>query len=320
MKELLHLFKKIDGKEILRQYARTHVLFLSLLLTMLLGFSHKSLEIVRLAVSNRILCKMRKKYRRFIEQYKASQNRDFTHSHSHTIWVCWLQGMETAPDIVQCCYHSLITHMTDRKIILLTENNYHDYVHFPPYIQEKIDKNVISKTHMSDLLRLELLNRYGGTWIDATVFCSGVDIPEYMLDAELFLFQDLKPGLDGHCTCISSWLITASANHPILRLTLALLYEYWKENTKMIDYFLFHDFFQLAIEAYPEVWKQVIPFSNAIPHILLLRLFESYDEKVWTALNDMCCFHKLSYKFTENEEMRIGTYYDVLFRQGRGMS
>ena len=35
-----------------------------------------------------------------------------------------------------------------------------------------IDSGQITKTHLSDLLRLELLIRYGGTWIDATVFCT----------------------------------------------------------------------------------------------------------------------------------------------------
>lgn len=315
MKELLHLFKKVGGKKILHQYARAHVLPFFSLLTVILGFSRKSLEIVRLAVSNRILCKMRKKYHRFIEQYKISHSTNFVRTYSDIIWVCWLQGMETAPNIVQCCYHSLTTHITNKEIILLTENNYRDYVNFPIYIQKKIDQGEISKTHMSDLLRLELLTHYGGTWIDATVFCSGDNIPEYMLNADLFLFQDLKPGLDGHCTCISSWFITASSNHPILQLTLALLYEYWRVHSKMIDYFLFHYFFQLAVEAYSEFWKQVIPFSNATPHILLLRLFEPYDAKTWEAVKSICCFHKLSYKYEESKKERKGTYYDVLFQK-----
>lgn len=318
--EFLQLLKKINGKEIFHQYARAHVLFFAMLLTLLLGFSRKSLEIVRLAVSNRILCRLRKKYRRFIAQYKATEDLNLSHTHANILWVCWLQGMEAAPDIVQYCYQSLLTHIKDKEIRLLTEKNYRDYVSFPRHIQKKIDTHVISRTHMSDLLRLELLNRYGGTWIDATVFCSGGYIPEYMLNADLFLFQDLKPGLDGHCTCISSWFMTACADHPILRLTSALLYEYWKVNTKMVDYFLFHCFFQLAIEAYPEHWNQVIPFSNAIPHILLLRLFEQYDAKIWDALKNMSCFHKLSYKHTADQEKKEDTYYNVLFHKEREAS
>jgi hypothetical protein len=34
---------------------------------------------------------------------------------------------------------------------------------------EKYQKKIIDNTHFSDLLRLELLIKYGGTWIDASV-------------------------------------------------------------------------------------------------------------------------------------------------------
>jgi hypothetical protein len=220
--------------------------------------------------------------------------------------------METAPEIVQRCCRSVQESFPDRPIHILTENNYRDYVTFPAFIRDKIDRGVITRTHMSDLLRLELLIRYGGTWLDATVFCSSPVVPDYMMDSDLFLFQDLKPGWDGHCQRISSWMITACTGNPILRLTRALLYEYWKKNTKMADYFLFHDFFELAIEAYPEEWSKVVPCSNAAPHILLLRLFEPYREEVWEAVKEMTPFHKLSYKFDDEKARIPGTYYRKL--------
>ena len=61
MNQFIKIFKKVGGKEILKQYWRAHVLLWALLETIILGFSRKSLEIVRLAVNNRILGKMRKK-------------------------------------------------------------------------------------------------------------------------------------------------------------------------------------------------------------------------------------------------------------------
>lgn len=316
MKKFIQLFKKVGGKEILRQYCQAHVLFFALVITVILGFSKKSLEIVRLAVSNRILCKMRKKYRSYIAVYMDTHKKSLRHVCSNKVWFLWLQGIEQAPDLVKKCYQSLAENMTEREIILLTEDNYRNYVKFPEYIQDKIDLGMITKTHMSDLLRIELLNRYGGTWIDATVYCSGKNIPNYMLNSDLFLFQNLKPGLDGQSTCISSWFITASTNNPILLLTQSLLYEYWKTNTRMVDYFLFHDFFQLAIEAYPNEWNKVVPFSNSIPHILLLRLFEKYDETIWHSLISQTPFHKLTYKFGEEQSKVMGTYYEKIIKQG----
>lgn len=317
MKQFIKIFKKVGGKEILRQYLRAHVLIFALIETIILGFSKKSLEIVRLAVNNRILYKVRKKYKVFINNY-LSNNQDkqlLRRVRSNKVWVCWFQGIENAPSIVQHCLKSLEENLVEKEIILITEKNYREYVKFPDIIQEKIDTGVIPPAQKSDLIRLELLIKYGGTWIDSTVYCSGNDYPEYMMNSDLFLFQNLKPGLDGHSTSISNWFITSCTNHPILLLVRELLFDYWIKNDYLIDYFIFHDFFQLAIEAYPEEWDKVIPFSNSTPHILLLRLFEKYNESIWDAIKNMTCFHKLTYKFTKENEKMVGTYYERIINE-----
>ncbi len=308
MKKFIALFKKVGGKEVLRQYLQAHVLLFAVVQMLLCGFTKKSLEIVRLAVSNKILCKLRKKNKKFIANFKA-QHTPAPQNRSKKVWVCWLQGIEQAPPLVQRCYRSLQENMPDRELVLLTEENYRDFVTFPNHIQKKIDSGIITRTHMSDLLRLELLLNHGGTWIDATVLCSGNNIPPYMLDSDLFVFQNLKPGLDGHPTAISSWFMTACTGHPILELTRALLYRYWEKKNAMVDYFLLHDFFQLAIEAYPELWKQVVPFPNSVPHILLLQMFETYDAQRFDIVREMTPFHKLSYKFQQDQASLPDTYY-----------
>ena len=313
MKKFIQLFNKVGGIEVLKQYCRAHVLFFAIFQTILQGFSKKSLEIVRLSVNNKILGKLRRKYRPFIKEYLKKEQMDLVRKQSNIVWVCWLQGMENAPELVQKCYESLQENLLGKEIVLLTEDNYRNYVQFPDHIQKKIDQGIITRTHMSDLLRLELLIKYGGTWIDATVYCSGDNFPEYMFDSELFVFQNLKPGLDGHATSISSWFMSACTNHPILILTRELLYNYWMKKKYMIDYFLLHDFFQLAIEQYPEEWRKVIPFSNSIPHILLLRMFDSYNEDMWRAIKDMTNFHKMTYKFKEDKLKKENTFYLRIF-------
>lgn len=315
MKKFVQLFKKAGGKDVLKKYWHAHVLFFAMFETLLLGFSKKSLEIVRLAVDQKILCKLRRKYRPFIKEYQKNVQNDMERKQSNKVWICWLQGIENAPEMVKICYQSLEKNLHDKEIVLLTEENYRNYVTFPDYIQRKIDQGIISKTHMSDLLRLELLIKYGGTWIDATVYCSGDNYPDYVFESDLFVFQDLKPGLDGHATSISSWFMSACTSNPILCLTRAMLYDYWKKKNCMVDYFLLHDFFQLAIEAYPEEWKRVVPFSNSIPHILLLRMFDEYDEKIWCAVKKMTCFHKMTYKYSKEQENIKGTYWRKILKR-----
>ena len=45
-------------------------------------------------------------------------------------------------------------------------------MNFPEWLLEKKDKGIITKTHMSDLLRLKLLGQYGGIWLDSTFYCT----------------------------------------------------------------------------------------------------------------------------------------------------
>lgn len=305
------VFKKVDGFKVLKQYFSARVLLFAIFQILTQGTSKKSLEIVRNSVDNKILAKLRKKYKKFIRENKEkiSQN-SINREHSNKVWFLWLQGIEQAPEIVKICYSSVQKNLGDRELIFLTDENYRDYILFPDYIQKKIDSGIITKTHMSDLLRLELLTRYGGTWIDATVYLSSSNIPHYMLDSDLFLFQKLKPALDGNPKSISSWYITSCTKNPILVLAKELLYEYWKKEIRLIDYFLMHNFIELAIETYPSEWKKVVPFSSSTPHILLLRLFDEYDRVIWNSVMSQTSIHKLTYKFKDNQINNYNTFFN----------
>ncbi|MCQ2123213.1 MAG: capsular polysaccharide synthesis protein [Fibrobacter sp.] len=307
------MLKKLGGKNFFIQLWRARVLFFSIWIIISLGFRRKSLEISRLAINNRRLEKIRRKFKKYAIDFSLNfAQQKHENIKSNKVWILWLQGIDKAPALVKKCFSSMQKNLHNREVVLLTEENYRDFVSFPQYIQEKINSGIITKTHFSDLLRLELLERYGGTWIDATVYCSGNDYPEHLFDSDLFVYQCLKPGLDGECYSISSWFMTAATNNPIICLTKHLLYEYWKKNNHMIDYFLIHDFFEIALETYPEEWKKVIPFCNSVPHMLLLRLFDTYDSTMWQAIKGQTCFHKLSYKFDSSDAEKSNTFYSEI--------
>lgn len=304
-------FEKQGGVRLLKQYWQGGVFFTAIGEFLLLGKSRTALEILRLSTQLKTKQKLEKKYKNVLTEFDEVWEEKI-HKSNNKIWICWFQGMENAPALVRKCYQSVKDNMSDREIVLITSDNMSDYVQFPDYIQKKIDSGIIKGAHLSDLLRLELLLKYGGTWMDATIYCSGSNIPKYILNSDLFLFQNLKPGRDGHTTVISNWFITAKSNNKVLAATQYLLYRYWKNNDVLVDYFIFHDFFQIVIEKYTDEWNRVIPFSNSTPHILLLRLFDQYDENVWNAIRNMTVLHKLSYKFNEKDTLKEGTYYKAI--------
>lgn len=315
MSHFLKLFNKMGGFEYLKQLVRCRILFFSLITIVLMGFKQKSMEISRLAINNRRLQRIRTRSKKKINDYLSNAKPDLEKKHSNKVWFLWLQGLDSAPVVVKKCYLSLKEKLKCRDIILLTEKNYHNYVSFPSFIQQKINAGIITKTHFSDLLRLELLEHYGGTWIDATVYCSDSDYPDYLFDSDLFVFQCLKPGLDGESLSISSWFMTATTNHPVILLTKHLLYDYWKKNNSLIDYFLIHDYFELALETFPEERKKIIPYCNSLPHMLQLRLFDPYEEQVWKAIRRQTSFHKLTYKFHKDQEIMVGTFFEHILKK-----
>lgn len=314
MKAIIRLYKKVDGTTILKQYFRSHMLFSILFLMIQIGVDKKSLEIIRLIAEKKLNKRLSKRYKEIVRKKILPKDTPLHFERAkkkRKVWFCWLQGLDEAPPIVRRCYQSIVEHISDREIVVITDANYKDYIELPDYIEKKVAKGQISKAHFSDIIRLELLINHGGTWIDSTVLSTAKPY-DYMMDSELFLFQNLKPGLDGHTVSISNWFITAEKGNRILRLTRDLLYEYWKKNNQVENYYIFHQFFQIAIEAFPEDWGKVVPFSNSTPHILLLRLFDKYDEIIWKAVKEQTPFHKLTYKFSDEELKKIDTYYEAI--------
>lgn len=311
---LKEILKKQGGINLLRQYWNGGAFFTAVGEFLLLGRDKKALEILRLSAQYKIKKNLEKKYKNEIDEFQSNYADNMPHDTSNKVWVCWFQGLDNAPDLVKKCYKSLKQNLTDREIILITSDNMSDYVKFPKFILDKWKSGQITHTHMTDLLRLELLIRYGGMWIDATVLCTSnrKKIPDYFFNSDLFLYQTLKPGRDGQAQPISSWLISAKTNNKILMMTRYLCYEYWKKNDELVDYFLFHDFVVIALEHNEESWKKIIPIDNAAPHMLLLRLFDKYDENIWRAIKSQTPFHKLTYKFEIEDTRKKDTYYKAI--------
>ncbi len=309
------LFKKKGGASLIINYFRTGALFPALITFCVLGKSRKALEILYLTARFKIHRKLYNRYSKKIDdllnKYRKDEHKYKRNIGERNIYVCWFQGMENAPDIIKKCYESLKKYINDRKIVLITEKNYRDYVNFPSHIEEKIEKGIISRTHMSDLLRLEILTRYGGTWIDATVLCTDTP-PSYMLDSDLFVFQLLRPGLNGDTIGFSSWFITSKPNHIILRATLDVLYDYWYNYNTMLDYFLFHHIFELVKMKCMDEFSKIIPFPNESPLLLGFKMFDEYDETVWSVIKRQSPFHKLTYKFTDEDKIKTNTYFSKI--------
>ena len=228
------------------------------------------------------------------------------------IWTCWLQGLENAPKLVQKCVASMRQYANGYEVIVIDKNNVSNFVHVPEYIHEKYAKGIIPHAHYSDLIRLLLLQKHGGVWIDSTILLTGI-LPNYITDAELFVFRGDRVGQ----TFIYNPFLAAQPNHPIINSLLNLLLAYWKNENKLVSYSIFHLFFTMAVEANDEnraLWEQV-PFSYGSQMFYLQpQLGKPYSEQAYQLATQLSSIHKLTYKFDEYgiDINKKGTFYDVL--------
>lgn len=261
------------------------------------------------------IAKLRKKFRKQIKniaQNVKEKNYTLLHDKPKRIWICWLQGIENAPPIVRMCYQSALDTFCDYDITLIKEDNYKDFVDIPESILDKFKKGIISRTHFSDILRLELLIKYGGIWVDATLFFSGKKLPTYMTEDDLFVFQSIWPQLFGRATRMESWFISACKNNPLLIFTRDLLYFYWSKFNCLIDYWLIYDLFEFAIEQFPNEWERVIPVSQCDVHILQDKLLAEYNKEVFDVTISRVPMHKLNWRYTKDDLSKPNTYYQYL--------
>lgn len=240
---------------------------------------------------------------KYLDRYKACEVGEcLTYNENikknKTIWVLWLQGMESAPQIVRSCYRSLNKlKPKEFDVILLTKQNLKQYIVLPEYITDKYHRGLISNTHLSDIIRLELLYIYGGLWIDATVYICD-QIPEFMYSGDFFAF-DNSSVTAASVIKMSTWWIYARAANYIITKTRDMIYAYWQQEEQLINYFLLHIAMSKVIDEHSmarNIFHSKFFYSNGNAHYLQGSLAAEYDEKKWSHIKCISPVQKLTYK------------------------
>lgn len=212
------------------------------------------------------------------------------------IWVMWYQGMENALDIVRCCMNSIKENRGGHKVIVLSEENLRDYIELPEFIWKKFHAGQISKTHLSDMIRLNILYLYGGAWIDATVLCTE-KIPEGYFGKEIFSINfgiETKDPSHGKWT---TFCLFARKNNQFILDILEMHYKYWYKKDSAVDYVMFDYFMKWLCEKnedYNRMVSKIEPTNRGV-FLLAQRMNQPCKEGL-IPLEKGTIFYKLSWK------------------------
>ena len=266
-------------------------------------------NIIGLAERERCYRKLKRKYKKILTIDKSITIDKNKEEKSNKIWICWFQGIENAPELVKACYNSVVKNYNDKEIIVLTEENYKQYVDIPEYILKKWEKGYITFAHFSDILRIELLSKYGGLWLDSTIFTTKRSELVFNENIELFVYKQVDLDRKNPLSIVaSSWLMYSNKNNNIINLTKKLLHEYWKNYNHIINYNLIHLFFTLSTEVYKDEWNKVPTFNNISPHILQFELCEEFNDKRLEQIKNMSDFHKLNWRIESENKNSFYNY------------
>ena len=239
----------------------------------------------------------------------------------YRIWVLWWQGEENMPAIVKATYHSIIK-ATDKQVALITKDNVANYIDIPSFIQDKVDAGNMSLAALSDYIRVSLLFKYGGLWIDSTVFCAQ-KLPEKVYGMKLMTIRNEPDGCKyvAHGKWNVQFLGTNEVHSKVFFLMKSILEQYWRKYSIIMDYLLVDYSFEYIYENDVECKAlfDAVPLTNGHMHDMLPKMNMPFDvASMEKMLRPNTYLFKLTYKmpFVEQVDGKP-TFYSYVLKGSR---
>ncbi len=229
------------------------------------------------------------------------------------IWTMWWQN--TPPQLIQMCLNSIKRFYPDA--IIINRENFSQYVEIPDHIIDKHKQGIISDAHLSDWIRVSLLERYGGTWIDASCLMLA-QIPQFIMKQSFFILQNPNK------KDVSNFFIHAEKNNHLIRTMRIFLEEYWKSENTAIDYLFFHYFFMILCEnsnTCKQIYQSQVPYLNSNIKYFTYFIEQNADIDAWNYLSTASFMYKIHHRSDKAKQNHNSWYYFFLrLYKNRGIS
>lgn len=212
------------------------------------------------------------------------------------IWQYWEQGADSAPPIVQMCLQSVQRNNGGREVIVLDDHTIRQYIELPEHIWRK--RHLMSRAHFSNFVRLGLLKRHGGTWLDATILLTK-PMPKRLENRSFLMLRQ-----SGNPRLTETWFIHARQGHPFIETIFHALSDYWKHYDGLHGYFMFAYHIEALLILHARLRRRFLRMPQIAVHSAhaLQKQFDNpFDEVAHRAILERSWLHKLSYKFVRPE-------------------
>lgn len=295
-------------------------------------FPKEKREAMSLEANQNLALRTAKNWRYMINQYFLGNLNQFNIKAKKDlgtekiIWQYWGQGLDdkTLPDITKASFNSVDKYKGEYLVIRLDDDNISEYIELPNFVWEKKGKNNYRFPFFSDLLRLALLDAYGGVWIDATIILTE-QIPDNLLKEDFFMFQrsieaqnkeewyQFSPSYfcweSWHLVNVLNSFIIAKKGNYIVHTMLDLLLNYWQTQKSIYHYHFFQILFEelMVNDLYP-LRGEII--DDTLPHLLHRKMHEAFDPDEFEKIKASCFAHKLTYV----KKPKPGSFYEEILK------
>lgn len=238
------------------------------------------------------------------------------HVDNAPIWICWWTGIESAPLLVKQCVRSIQKSAGIHPVHIITKDNFCEYLEIPNYILEKVQNGNMCLANFSDYLRISLLEKYGGLWLDATIYVPR-ELPDSIFEYSLYTCK--SPGAkrylaNGRWTsyCLGGW-----QNHSFFKIAKECFECYWIKEEVSIDYLLVDYIFDIIYNAnyFTKTCFDGIPINNMERNDFAGAMVRGEcAKKISDIITDATLFYKLSWREkypleTKDGEESIYSYF-----------
>ena len=241
----------------------------------------------------------------------------------NVIWFLWWQGENSIPPLQQSCINSVKKYAKGYEIKIITKNNYKEYIDIDDLLgyrsQKFLGKERLIIQHFSDIIRMRLLKKYGGIWLDATMLFTD-DKTLKLIETLPFFTIRLKELLDnkllfapGHGQFCTSFLASYKDNPLFSYIEDCLIY-HLNHHKSFWDYFISEYAIVLGMERVPQFKSlfESVPFSNSRMFWLEDKLYNKFNLELWRTIKQSTDSFKLNWRFQKENINNENTYFQFI--------
>lgn len=244
-----------------------------------------------------------------LKTYDLKKKKDIPHA--KIIWQYWGQGVDNQnlPDIVKTCFASVDRYKGDYQVIRLNKDTVSEYLDLPDFVWSRMKNPLFNHTFFSDLVRLALLEVYGGIWLDATILLTS-EIEDEIVKQDFFMFQRSPEALNKekwvkynndyfgwhekhYINVLNSFIVSKSKNI-IIHTCLDIMLNYWETQSSIPHYFFFQIMFDVLIRKHLNN-ENILLIDDTLPHLLQEKLNNKYNDKEYIEILTKINIHKTTY-------------------------